>query len=587
MKKMKLSFFLFFAVLVLLFASPASAHVMEKESGGRIIRFSHSPMDPESGKDTTILLQFIDTKTLKEVRGLDVDIELLYKGAPVAKLKASEGSGGRTYSAKFAFQEAGVYDVYVIVDGAKERFYIPVSGSKTMLIVASLSLIFAIGFFSIFFIENLKGEKKEKKHINAPKYFILKIKNAQIYLQYLILLLYFLLIYYGFTGTKFSAKNPATLLVWSIWWSGIILLIPFLGRFWCVLCPYQSVMRITQRVKRFLGYESALDRDAPMPGKFRRFMPALALLVAVSWLEIGFGIVYSPKFTALLLVFLVLFVVFFTFKFPRFSFCREACFIGAIQGTYSMVSPLEVSRESKPVCISCKSKPCIKACPVFLYPGGMERSNVCMLCMNCVEVCPYSNLSLKLRSFASELFSIRRFGRAESLFIFSLFGITLLHGITMFPAWSLLRGSSLYFLAFTAVLLASIALPAVLAAGFSYASSKLAQLQTRRELFSMAAYAFVPLSLSYHLSHNLMHLVMEVPPALGFFITTPMSTITRLQILILLTGFAIACAAAVKMPQFSSREKEIKASMLMIAMLMIVEIALVVLLLQPMGARTT
>jgi len=52
---------------------------------------------------------------------------------------------------------------------------------------------------------------------------------------------FLLVIYTGLFGTPIPERNLATVLTWTIWWSGVIISIFFVGSAWCAILMKQAV----------------------------------------------------------------------------------------------------------------------------------------------------------------------------------------------------------------------------------------------------------------------------------------------------------------------------------------------------------
>jgi len=51
--------------------------------------------------------------------------------------------------------------------------------------------------------------------------------------------------------------NLTTLLVWGLWWPGMIAVALLFGRAWCTVCPMEQINRAADAVARRIGYTRA------------------------------------------------------------------------------------------------------------------------------------------------------------------------------------------------------------------------------------------------------------------------------------------------------------------------------------------
>ncbi|MBI3600288.1 MAG: 4Fe-4S binding protein [Nitrospinae bacterium] len=284
---------------------------------------------------------------------------------------------------------------------------------------------------------------------------LIKIRPFQFTLQILPVFLFALVILSGLFGSQIPGRNLATVLTWTIWWAGIIFLILFSGASWCLVCPWMAVGNWIQRMsfwrkndKPFgLGsrWKGSLELGA-LSFELKSRYPAVIFFFIVSALELGIFITYSPLYTAYL-SFLILFLAVITaLIWDKNIFCRYICFVGAIIGMYSNLSPIEVRSRNKDVCAGCKTKDCINGnsngygCPIFEYPGGMDKNTNCILCTECIKTCPHDNMTVNIRPFLSDLTTGSRVkGQGsrmdEAILSLTLLGLTIFHGVTMLPVW--------------------------------------------------------------------------------------------------------------------------------------------------------
>ncbi|MBM3477532.1 MAG: cyclic nucleotide-binding domain-containing protein, partial [Armatimonadetes bacterium] len=91
----------------------------------------------------------------------------------------------------------------------------------------------------------------------------------------------------------------ANLLVWGVWWPGLIASLLLLGRAWCAVCPLSSGAEAVQR---------ACGRNRAPSDRLSQLGPALALVgfVGIVWVEEATGMTHHPVRTALLLISLAL-----------------------------------------------------------------------------------------------------------------------------------------------------------------------------------------------------------------------------------------------------------------------------------------
>ncbi len=437
---------------------------------------------------------------------------------------------------------------------------------------------------------------------------LIKSRIPQVSLQILILAAYLFLVYAGLYGTQIPRLNIATVGVWTIWWTGIIFLILFLGKTWCYLCPWNATVTW---IKKMGLPESSLR----WPRKLKNLYPAAVFLAVITWLELGVTITYSPRYTAYLMIAIFIIALAVGIAYRKRAFCQYLCFIGAIQGIYSSVSPVELRSRDRDTCRKCRTKDCIRGnekgegCPVVLYPGGMDRSVTCITCMECLRTCPYDNMSVFVRPFAEELRRIRKPKTDEAVFIAVLLGLTLLHGGTMLSSWTGFAASlekPTYYLVFTAFLLVSAALSiASLYMVSSLVSRAIGQIGTL-SAFKTLAYALIPAALFYHMAHNSMHLLME-GPAIIPLLSDPlglgwnlfgtrgmemkpllaMDSVRILQFGILIIGFLMALSIAQEASRSLGREGWMRACVAVSALILSIALLSFWLINQPMVMRVT
>jgi polyferredoxin len=148
-----------------------------------------------------------------------------------------------------------------------------------------------------------------------------------------VLLVFILIIIAGLFDIQQGDRNIATLLMWTIWWAAIIFTFVFVGRVWCMMCPFGAV-------QDWLGRLFSLNRDFPKP--VRNIWLSSFIFFGLTWWDSFSGIVNKPSLTAFLLLGFFGVAMSLSLVFKGRSFCRYVCPIGGLIGLYSMFSPIEL-----------------------------------------------------------------------------------------------------------------------------------------------------------------------------------------------------------------------------------------------------
>ena len=370
----------------------------------------------------------------------------------------------------------------------------------------------------------------EKNNLDKRKYDILqdeatasffKNRKTQFLFQLPAVFLLVLVILAGFFGVQNSNKSLTTISIWVIWWSLLIISLALAGRVWCFICPFGAIGDWVQRRTFYKRVNDTFSLKRKFPAKFRNLSVGAILFLVITWADFQFNLVNSPLLTAYFIVALLGLAVIISIIFERRSFCRYVCPITGLIGLYSMFAPIELRAKDKKICKACTEKYCISGnekgypCPVFEYPGTMEKNTHCILCAECVKTCHKNNVSLNIRSFAGDLLNLTKTRMDESLFILMLLGVTIFQTLIMIRPWAVITqdlmiytGASYDTVRF--VLFITSAVIPILIYLIVIAVSKLLNPKTSfKDLFTGYAYSIIPLGLLMHLSHNLRHLLEE------------------------------------------------------------------------------
>lgn len=121
--------------------------------------------------------------------------------------------------------------------------------------------------------------------------------------------------------------------------------------------------------------------------------------------------------------------------FEKRAFCNYVCPVGHLLDLYALCSPLEWRAKDQKVCQECKTKDCIapknyyswrrRSCTSNLYPAAIKDNRRCLLCTQCLKVCPYGNPRLSLRKPMADFFRSIKLNNAELFFIFVVSGFVI------------------------------------------------------------------------------------------------------------------------------------------------------------------
>ena len=422
----------------------------------------------------------------------------------------------------------------MLINQVNKLIYVPAGGMvhpglPASWVVFILFCMALIGIRSVFFAT---GNASVIKPVNVITFPLLNrvIKYAVTCPWILLCLrlaaaaLFLLVIYAGLFGTPIPEKNIATVLTWTIWWSGVVISVFFVGSAWCAICPWDAIATwlVKQRLWRRGKETSSLGLRVPRI--LRSVWPALIMFTGLTWLELGVGVTVNPYATALMALFMVVLATVSLALYERKAFCHYFCAVGRTIGAYSSVAPIALRPVDESICANCKTLECyhgteeVEPCPTNLVMGRLTQNTYCTSCGACSMSCPEQNVSWKLRGVGDELTHISRPHWDEAWFILGLVALTIFHGLTMMPFWEstikklayMIGDSGSLLTSFSLGMIVSMILPVILFLLSTMVTLLLVKRKIKfKRLFSTFALSLLPLAFTYHIAHNLTHLVRE------------------------------------------------------------------------------
>ncbi|MFQ6615653.1 MAG: cupredoxin domain-containing protein [Fidelibacterota bacterium] len=219
----------------------------------------------------------------------------------------------------------------------------------------------------------------------------------------------------GFVGGLSAGNyNFGIMIVWILWWVLLmIVMVPVIGRLWCMVCPFPLFGDWLQRGKLIkVGRQKSWGLNKRWPNEVRNLWPLVILFFVATWFS-GFFTV-RPFATFLLLSFIIGAATIVAAIYGKRTFCLFLCPVSGFQGLYSNFSLCEVRVKDPDICKEHKPKTCVVGnekgygCPWMEQPYDINRNTYCGMCMECFKTCPYDNMALNLRPFGADFLAERK-----------------------------------------------------------------------------------------------------------------------------------------------------------------------------------
>jgi len=209
-----------------------------------------------------------------------------------------------------------------------------------------------------------------------------------------------------------------------LWWPMVIVSAVLLGRIWCQVCPMELINSLFSKI--------GLKRRVP-----RFFSSGWGITLFYSLALLGFIRTFwahrFPERMAVFFLFLFVTAAMMGFIYEKRAFCDYLCPVGRLLGLYSCCSVFEWRARDQEICEKCETKDCIdsrrsysmtaRSCTSRLYPPKIQDNRSCLVCTNCLKVCPHQNLRFSLRKPMADLFRSIKLSNAEFFLLFLASGL--------------------------------------------------------------------------------------------------------------------------------------------------------------------
>ena len=438
----------------------------------RSFRYGKDPYVIRCNRGDTLLLTFSsdDTGHSFYLEEFDIDVKVYPADNTVSVFKVSDPTSKPviTKEVMLVARHPGIFNY--LISKSNYRCHIwcgPLHAFEQgkLIILPNTLLVFSLGCITgILFIWlsvvlkagneaiDPEDERKGYRDIFKKNGLLKKIalsRYTQAVLVTLTMVMIYIVILTSVFGTKVSGRNLGVLMMWAIWLFALVAVItPFLGRFWCTICPLPFFGDLIQR-KSFFNPLKGKTRNYnnKFSGLFLKWPKALSnnwfrLLIFLVLATFSTTLVAIPKVSGITVLMLLIVPTVMSGIFELRAFCRYVCPVSVFVGPYARMSTIALRNKSQKVCDQCKPHYCQKgntngwACPYGLNVGVINENSDCGLCLECLRSCSYDNVSIYARPFGREQ-GTRNL--SEAWLYIATFTIAFIYSILYLGPWPAVR----------------------------------------------------------------------------------------------------------------------------------------------------
>jgi polyferredoxin len=438
----------------------------------RSFRYGKDPYVIRCNRGDTLHLTFSsdDTGHSFFLEEFDMDVKITPSSNEVSVFKTSDPTSQplQTKEVILIARHQGIYNYIVSKSNYRCHSWCgPMHAFEQgkLVILPNTLLIFSLGsLLGVLFIwllsifktlipeDKSENEKSTYKDLLKEQGFLRKIvvsRYTQATLTLITMVMIYIVILTSVFGTKVSGRNLGVLLMWAIWLFALVALItPFLGRFWCTICPLPFFGDLIQR-KSF--FNPVIGKTKNFNNQFSGFFLKwperlkndwLKLLVFLVLATFSTTLVATPFISGISVLMLMIVPTLMSGIWELRAFCRYVCPVSVFVGPFSRMSTLALRNKSQIVCDQCKPHYCENgntigwACPYGLNVGKIKEDSDCGLCLECLRSCTYNNVSLYSRPAAIEKGTRNM---SEAWMTMATFTISIIYSVLYLGPWPIVR----------------------------------------------------------------------------------------------------------------------------------------------------
>ena len=157
-------------------------------------------------------------------------------------------------------------------------------------------------------------------------------------IKFLALAVFIITLIAGFRGDQNPYRNIAPTMVWIVGWVGLAYVSAFAGNLWALLNPWRTIFESLETIYRGVTQRPALSLRLRYPA-WLGVWPAVALLLAFSWIELIYPSPAVPSHIAGLMAGYSILTLLGMFAFGGETWLKHGEVFTLVFGTFARFSP--------------------------------------------------------------------------------------------------------------------------------------------------------------------------------------------------------------------------------------------------------